>query len=61
MDTGSYAIFFTLFHTIRSIDMTLCSNFKRIYVNVFSDPYQLDESISKFRVVGWYFSFLYKF
>ena len=24
-------------------------------------PYQLDESISNFRVVGWYFSFLFKF
>ena len=29
--------------------------------NVFSHPYQLDESISNFRVVGWYFSFLFKF
>ena len=26
--------------------------------NVFSHPNQLDESISNFRVVGWYFSFL---
>ena len=25
--------------------------------NVLSHPYQLDESISNFRVVGWYFSF----
>ena len=30
-------------------------------LNVFSHPYQLDESISNFRVVGWYFSFLFKF
>ena len=31
-------------------------------LNVFSHPYQLDESISKFRVIGWYFfSFLFKF
>ena len=29
--------------------------------NVFSHHYQLDESISNFRVVGWYFSFLYNF
>ena len=29
--------------------------------NVFSHPYQVDESISNFRVVGWYFSFLFKF
>ena len=29
--------------------------------NVFSHPYQLDESISNFRVVGWYFSFLLNF
>ena len=29
--------------------------------NVFSPPYQLDESISNFRVVGWYFSFLLNF
>ena len=29
--------------------------------NVFSHPYQLDESISNFRVVGWYFSFLFKY
>ena len=28
-------------------------------LNVFSHPYQLDESISNFRVVGWYFSFLF--
>ena len=28
--------------------------------NVFSNPYQLDESISNFRVVWWYFSFLFK-
>ena len=27
--------------------------------NVCSHPYQLDESISNFRVVGWYFSFFY--
>ena len=29
--------------------------------NVFSHPYQLDESFSNFRVVGWYFLFLFKF
>ena len=29
--------------------------------NVFSHLYQLDESISNFRVVGWYFSFILKF
>ena len=30
--------------------------------NVFSHPYQLDESISNFRVVRWLvFSFLFKF
>ena len=29
--------------------------------NVFSHPYQLDESISNFRVVGWYFSFLFNY
>ena len=29
-------------------------------LNVFSHPYQLDESISNFRVVGWYFSFKFK-
>ena len=29
--------------------------------NVFSHPYQLDESISHFRVVGWYFSFYSNF
>ena len=29
--------------------------------NVYSHPYQLDESISNFRVVGWYFSFLFEF
>ena len=27
---------------------------------VFSHPYQLDESISNFRIVVWYFSFLFK-
>ena len=29
--------------------------------NVFSHNYSLDESISNFRVVGWYFSFLFNF
>ena len=29
--------------------------------NGFPNPYQLDESIYNFRVVGWYFSFLFKF
>ena len=28
--------------------------------NVFFHRYQLDESISNFRAVGWYFSFLFK-
>ena len=28
--------------------------------NVFSQRYQFDKSISNFRVVGWYFSFLFK-
>ena len=28
--------------------------------NIFSHPYQLDESISNFRIAGWYFSFLFK-
>ena len=31
-------------------------------LNVFSHPYQLDQSISNFRVVdGWYYTFLFKF
>ena len=30
-------------------------------LNLFSHPYQLDKSISNFRVVGWVFSFLFKF
>ena len=29
--------------------------------NVFSHPYQMGESISNLRVVGWDFSFLFKF
>ena len=29
--------------------------------NVFSHPYQLGESISNFRVVGWYFFFFIQF
>ena len=29
--------------------------------NTFSHPYRLDKSISNLRVVGWYFSFLFKF
>ena len=29
--------------------------------NVFSHLYQLDESVSNFRVVGWYFSFYSNF
>ena len=28
---------------------------------IFSHPYQSDETISNFMVVGWYFSFLFKF
>ena len=39
--------------------LTFC--FNPFMLNVFSHPYQLDESISNFRVVGWYFSFLFKF
>ena len=30
-------------------------------LSVFSHPLQLDEPLSNFRVVGWYFSFLFKF
>ena len=30
-------------------------------LNVSPHPYQLDKSISVFRVVGWHFSFLFKF
>ena len=33
---------------------------KSVYAEC-SHPYQLDESISNFRIVGWYFSFLFKF
>ena len=32
-----------------------------LMLDIFSHPYQLDESISNFRVVGWYFSFLFNF
>ena len=28
-------------------------------LKVFSHPYQLNESLSNFRIVGWYFSFLF--
>ena len=28
--------------------------------NIFSHPYQLDKPLFNFRVVGWYFSFLFK-
>ena len=40
------------------ICMNLFDYSNQILPNVFSQPYQLDESISNFRVVGWYFSFL---
>ena len=30
-------------------------------LNVFSHPYQLEESISNFSVVGWYLSFVFNF
>ena len=33
------------------------SGINRFMPNVFSHPYQLDESISNFRVIGLYFSF----
>ena len=36
-------------------------NLSSFMPNVFSHPYQLNESISNFRVVGWYFSFLFKY
>ena len=40
----------------------ICNSFLNSFMpNVFSHPYQLDESISNFRVVGWYDSFLFKF
>ena len=34
--------------------------YNRVMPTVFSLPCQLDESISNFRVVGWYYSFLLK-
>ena len=41
--------------------MFLALKINLLMPNVFSDPYQLDESISNFRIVGWYFSFSFKF
>ena len=35
--------------------------FNPFMLNVFSHLYQLDKPISNVRVVGWYFSFLFKF
>ena len=40
---------------------TLNIPFNPFMLNVFSHPYQLDESISNFSVIGWYFSVLLKF
>ena len=37
------------------------TEFNSFMHNVFSHPYQFVESISNFRVVGWCFSFLFKF
>ena len=38
----------------------LSSHINPFMLNVFSHPFQLNESIFNFRVVGWYFSFLFK-
>ena len=35
--------------------------FDPFMLNVFSHPYQSDNATSDFRIVGWYFSFLFKF
>ena len=51
--------------TLNSLPIGFCRLlllfFNSFMPNVFSHLYQLDESISNFRVVGWYFSFLFKF
>ena len=44
-----------------ALTLFYCWNINPFMPNVFSHPYQLDESISNLRVVGWYFSFLFKF
>ena len=36
----------------------MCLTLNQFMPNVFSHPYQLDESFSNFRVIGWYFTFL---
>ena len=43
-------------------DMCLRSiYFNPLMPNIFSHPYQMEGSFFNFRVVGWYFSFLFKF
>ena len=56
-----------VFFEVHEIKNAMCSiqtdhdTLHPLMPRVFSHPYQLDESISNFRVVGWYFSFLFKF
>ena len=46
---------------VMMIAITETTDINAFMPNVFSHPYQLDEPISNFWVVGWYFSFLLKF
>ena len=46
----------------KKVSMFIFDNlFNPFMQNVFSHSYQLEESISNFRVVWWYFSLLFKF
>ena len=42
------------------LDLPVGTCINPFILNVFSYPYQLDESISNFRAVWWCFSFLFK-
>ena len=50
------------FDILKSMDIPHLYTFIKPFTpNVFSHPYPLYESITSFRVVGWYFSLLFKF
>ena len=46
---------------VKKLPICQKKSFNPFMPNVFSHPYQLDEFIFYLMVVGWYFSFLFKF
>ena len=46
---------------VRAVPTIITGDFNPFQPNRVSHPYQMDQSIYVVRIVGWYFSFLFKF